>query len=793
MNKLLQRFGFATCLPLILSSPVMAAGVLAAVEPLGETTEVVSAQQTCQLASAAALPTAAPSLPEQPLAERFAPVSLAELRAADCPEKLDPMSRAMLVATLQRLDQIEDAQVQFAMLMEVAEAYQLLELPQTLPLLDYLFQRSQAMEAPNSRLNFAVALAQRYSSFRTEEKTPYPREQAAIAVAVQQITQLQFGEDGEPDLVQGSDIYAVAQWYSDQYDLDKARQIVSHIGPSQGLEAFQQQLEEAYAYALEHAGEQAKADRHRRENLPPESFAIYAEAKAHERMAVLAEGLPETGEAIGPDMLKTLQKNVKKLEVPWAKYTYGQMVARQLIIQGQYDAALETLAQAPVPEPEGYEAYYYDQAEAVEGEEVDPATLEIDLGVGFASLVPAILATEVAADGHVEQALAFIDYLPEEDSTRLLQRAMLLSGMAVFHDEGTSEATLGDDYLEEAIAIAQDLPEKPINASLWFLISLAQRWRSDDGAAEASMATAIAIAPALDSVNEEILTALEKDPWIIDEEAIAASEASGSIREFYRALQEEDLEAAEAALADVEDIYSLVSMKGTLAAAYSKAEQPDKAEALLVELLALRTSEELLENFDDDEYLHQHLMSAFTASDGHIVVLQAALETLEDLEQEQRDELLRDALEIYSYGYGYEAIPVAELMARRDAVMALEDEDSPLRKRMLRSLTTSLANHGHWSEAIAFLPEFALKDQTQGLIALTALYLQQGEKPEEKMRLQLKEQIQDLLVPVEEATEAEATEADATEASTAAEMAAEAVAEAAESAAAAHESEGTDL
>ena len=764
MNKLLQRLGFAIFLPLALSSQVMVAQVLAAVEPSPETAEAAmdSEAQACQLGRA--------KLAEEKtsLIEQFAPSSLAELRAASCPEKLDIVSRELLLAALARVEQVEEPDVQFTMLMELAKGYQAFELPQTLPLLDYLFERSQALEEPGDRLHFAVALVERYSHFRAEEKTPFPREQAAIEAAVAQILQLNFSLDDELSQEQGSDIYSVALWHSEQGNLAKARQIVSHIDKSYGLETFQQQLEEAYAYALEQAGEQAKADRHRRENLPPASLAIYAEAKAHERMAVLAEALPNAGDSIDQDTLKTLQKNVDKLEVPWAKYTYGQMVARQLIIQGQYTAALETLAQAPVPDPAEHEAYYYEPTEAVEGEEVDPTTLEIDLGVESASLLPAILATEVAADGYVDEALEFIDHLPKEDSTRLLQRAMLLSGMAVFHDADSSEAATGDTYLEEAIALAQDLPEQPVNASLWFLISLAQRWHSDDAAAEQSMEQAIAIAPALESVNAEILTALEKDPWILDEEMVAASEQYGSIREFYEALQEEDLEAAEAALAETEDLYTSVSMKGTLAAAYSKAEQPDKARQLLVELLELRTSEELLEHLGEEEYVQQHLISAYTSSNGYITVLKASLATLEDLDQEQRDELLRNALEVYSYSQGYEEIAVTELMARRDVALSLAAEDSSLRKQMLRSLATSLANHSHWREAIALLPEFGLQDQVHGLIALAELYRQQSEPPREEMQEQLKIQIHNLAIPSPEAVETEATE------TTAAEMAVEA-------------------
>ncbi len=798
MNKLLQRLGFATFLPLVLFSQVMAAQVLAAVEPSLETTEASASDSEAgdaatsdAAAMACVLDATASALREgASLVEQFGPSALAELRAASCPEKLDIVSREMLLAALARVEQVEDSQTQFTMLMEITGIYQTLELPQTLPLLDYLFERSQALEEPEARLNLMVTLARRYSSFRTEEGIPFPREQDAMAAAAEQIIQLNFSSDDEILPEQGSDIYAVAHWYSEQDDLATARKIVSHIDKSYGLEMFQQQLEEAYAYALEQAGEQAKADRHRRENLPPESLAIYAEAKAHERMVVLAEALPAAGEAIDQDKLKSLQKNVDKLDVPWAKYTYGQMVARQLILQGQYEAALETLSQAPVPEPAEHEAYYYEPTDAMEGgEEVDPTTLEIDLGFESGRLVPAILATEVAADGYRDEALAFIDSLPEDDSTRLLQRAMLLSGMSVFQAVEASDAAVGDAYLEEAIALAQYLPEEPVNASLWFLISLAQRWRSDDVAAEQSMERAIAIAPALDSVNEEILTELEKDPWIIDEEVIAASEEYGSIRDFYEALQKEDLEAAEAALADTEDLYSLVSMKGTLAAAYSKTEQTEKAGQLLEELLELRTSEELLENFEEDEeYLYQHLLSSFTSSNGHITVLQAALESLEELEAEQRDELLRNALEVYSYSQGYEELSVTEFMARRDVVLSLEEEGSALRKQMLRSLATSLANHGYWSEAIAFLPEFGLKDQAHGLIALTELYVRQDEKPEEKMQLQLQEQIQGFAIPAEEAAEAEAAEASM------AEQAAEAAAYAVEAAeTAAQESEVPDL
>ncbi len=791
MNKKFQRLGFATFLPLLLSSQVMAAQVLASVEPSHETAEASASDseaKTCVLdATTTELGEGAS------LVERFGPSSLAELRAASCPDKLDIFSRAILLTALARVEQVEDSETQFTMLMEITGIYQALELPQTLPLLDYLFERSQALEEPGSRLNFAVALAQRYSSFRTDEKIPFPQEQAAMEAAAEQIIQLNFSDDGEISPEQGSDIYSVAHWYSKQDDLAKARQIVSHIDKSYGLEMFQQQLEESYAYALEQAGEQAKADRHRRENLPPESLAIYAEAKAHERMVALAEALPEEGEAIDQDTLKSLQKNVDKLDVPWAKYTYGQMVARQLILQGQYDAALETLTQAPVPEPAEYE-YYYEPTDAMEeGEEVDPTTLEIDLGIESASLLPAILATEVAADGYVDEALAFIEHLPEDDSTRLLQRAMLLSGMSVFQEVNSGEAALGDAYLEEAIALAQDLPEQPINASLWFLISLAQRWRSDDVAAEQSMAQAIAIAPALDSVNEEILTELEKDPWILDEEMIAASEQYGSIREFYEALQEKDLEAAEAALAETEDLHTLISMKGTLAAAYSKEEQPDKAKQLLVELLELRTSEELLEDFGDDEYLHQHLLSAFTSSNGHITVLQEALATLEDLEQEQREELLRNALEVYSYSQGYEDLGIAEIMARRDAVLSIEEEDSSLRKQMLRSLATSLANHGHWTEAITFLPEFGLKDQAHGLIALAELYVRQSEKPEEEMQSQLQAQLQDLEIPSPEADEEEEESTEATAAEMAAEAAASVPEAAAEATAGEQESEPSAL
>ena len=754
MKKLFQTLGLIACLPVVLSSPVVMAQVLAAMEPSTEAVEEsLGALETgsCQLSAMESAELA--SLESPSFIEQFGPSSLAALRAASCPETLDLVSRELLLAALARMERVDDAETQITMLLGLAEIYQTLELPQTLPLLDYLFEQSQALDAAGTRLHFAVALAHRYASFRNDEKTPVPQEQRVMAAAAKQIVQLNFGDGDEPSPAEGADIFAVAQWYSEQDDLATARQLVSHIDQDFERDLFQQNLEEAYAFALEHAGEQAAADRHRRENLSPENLAAYAEAKAHERMAALAETLPAEGEAIDGDQLKTLQKNVDKLEVPWAKYTYGQMVARQLIIQGQYEAALETLAQAPVPMSEDYEIYDYYEEEAESGETPDPTTLEIELGFESAQLLPAILATDVAADGYVNEALAFIDHLPEEDSTRLFQRAMLLSGISVFHQvEGQADGTdgAGDVYLEEAIALAQDLPEQPANASLWVLISLAQRWHSDDTAADQSMEKAIAIAPALDSVNDDLLAELEKDPWIIDEEVIAATEEYGSIRDFYEALHEQDLEAAEVALAETEDVTVVVSMQGSLAAAYSKAEQPDKAVQLLSELFDLRSSEELLEHFGEADYLLRNMISSFASGNGDITTLQAALAGLTELDQEQQDSLLLHALEIYSYSQVHEVTAVEELMARRDVVLSLEDE-RPIREQMLRSLATSLATHGHFSEAIAFLPEFDLKDQAYGLVALTDLYLELTTKPDIEMRQQLQAQIQDLVIPDEEA------------------------------------------
>lgn len=792
MKKLFQALGLMSCLPVVLLSHGGIAQVLAAMESSAgaaeESSETVLEADRCQSSAMEVQLAAAESSPS--LVEQFAPASLATLRAAACPETLDRVSRELLLAALARLEQVEDAETQFQMLLSLAEIYQTLELPQTLPLLDYLFEQTQTLEEGSARLRFAVALAQRYAGFRSDEQEPTPQERRVMEAAAKQIIQLNFGDEDEPSLAEGSNVFAVAQWYSEQDDLDIARRLVSHIDETLEREMFQQNLEEAYAFALEQAGEQAAADRHRRENLSPESLAVYAEAKAHERMAALAETLPAEGEAIDGDQLKTLQKNVDKLEVPWAKYTYGQMVARQLIIQGQYEAALETLAQAPVPTSEDYEIYdYSEEAEAEPGEIPDPTTLEIELGFESAQLMPAILATDVAADGYVDEALAFIDHLPEEDSTRLFQRAMLLSGISVFRGAGDSSDSGGRDatYLPEAIALAQALPEQPANASLWVLISLAQRWHSDDAAAEQSMERAIAIAPALESINDDLLAELEKDPWIIDEEVVAATEEYGSIRDFYEALHEQDLEAAEAALAETEDVTVVVSMQGSLAAAYSKAEQPDKAMQLLEALFDLRSSEELLEQFGEEDYLLRSMISSFASGNGSITVLQAALAGLTELEQEQQNGLLIHALEIYSYSQVHEATAVEELMVRREVVLSLEDE-TPIRKQMLRSLATSLATHGHFSEAIAFLPEFALKDQAHGLMALTELYVQQNETLDEEMQAQLQAQIKNLGIP-----EAEATEATEAEVPAAVEMATEAAAGVAEAAEMAEESEASAL
>ncbi|NJN30565.1 MAG: hypothetical protein HC824_09135 [Synechococcales cyanobacterium RM1_1_8] len=155
------------------------------------------------------------------------------------------------------------------------------------------------------------------------------------------------------------------------------------MADSQERQNYSQQLEEDYANLLAEQGQPVAANRHRREHLSPERQAPYREAAAYDQMIALTEALPRPGEAIDDELLAQLQRNVDRLQVDWAKYTYAQMVARQLILAGQYDAALETLARGPMPE----EAELDPDLDQDIDQETDPAEAEAE-GEALAAIAP---------------------------------------------------------------------------------------------------------------------------------------------------------------------------------------------------------------------------------------------------------------------------------------------------------------------------------------------------------------------------------------------------------------------
>ncbi|NJN31738.1 MAG: hypothetical protein HC824_15920, partial [Synechococcales cyanobacterium RM1_1_8] len=343
----------------------------------------------------------------------------------------------------------------------------------------------------------------------------------------------------------------------------------------------------------------------------------------------------------------------------------------------------------------------------------------VNFGLSAGQLVPAILATDIAAEGEAERAIAFIDSLAEDDPTRLIQRAIVLSSAAVF-EERESEAgqRRGAAYLAEAIALTEQFTDPAQRADLWFLISLAQHWRGDSAAAETAMAQAIAISPEFEAINEEILTELAGEPWLFEKASPGEDVNYGAIADFYQALYGGELATAETLLAELSEPYLKVSLQSLLAAAFSQEAQPEKAEKLLIELFGLADSPDLDDSFGDETNLFQAIVSSYASSQGRILPLQAVLGTLV-ADSAQQQSLWATALAAYSY-IDHSQVPLEELLRLRDQMLAQVEAEE--QAELLRGLLPEMVRKGGLGEAIALVPLFSPEEQPLVLVTIADVY-----------------------------------------------------------------------